>query len=342
MGKFSTFLVAMLAVGLFAAGVFLGNAFFEKFRNRPPYRPDVCDRTGRVLLTDRRDSMFAIPKRHAECGGQFASSLLGHTVIRGRGRKGAIGIESVIDRSGITKPEIFLTMDAGIQEQCEDFLDRILAVRVPFYTYVTVLDSEGSLIAAAQRPSMDLNDRSRIGYQELIFMAPSYVFPVSDAWMRLLGSSSGAEPLDKAKFRFHQSPGIFSGESCGRVLGLKRPEWKSGDAQSATVLTYLLAYIGVTEEIPIPSLKVILPGSRPYPPRRVTGAMQWVSLLWSRDHSTMSALGTVPSDSGVNLYLLLRVVYSRNDGENGVPDKDALLEQVIRDFRLQESGDVRK
>lgn len=337
MGKVSTFLVAMLAVGLFAAGVFLGNAFFEKFRNRPPYRPDVCDRTGRVLLTDRRDSMFAIPKRHAECGGQFASSLLGHTVIRGRGRKGAIGIESVIDRSGITKPEIFLTMDAGIQEQCEDFLDRILAVRVPFYTYVTVLDSEGSLIAAAQRPSMDLNDRSRIGYQELIFMAPSYVFPVSDAWMRLLGSSSDADPRDKAKFRFHRSHGIFSGESCGRILGLKHPEWKSGDAQMATVLTYLLAYIGVTEEVPIPALKVILPGSRPYPPRRATGGMQWVSLLWSRDHSTMSALGTAPSDSGVNLYLLLRVAYRWKDEENGSPDKDALLEQVIREFELAEA-----
>ena len=56
----------------------------------------------------------------------------------------------------------------------------------------------------------------------------------------------------------------------------------------------------------------------------------------------MSALGTVPSDSGVNLYLLLRVVYSRNDEENGAPDKDALLERVIRDFRLQERRDERK
>ena len=101
--------------------------------------------------------MFAIPKRHAECGGRFASSLLGHTVVRGRDRKGAIGIESVIDRSGITGPEVFLTMDAGIQEQCESFLDRILAVRVPFYTYVTVLDSEGGLIAAAQRPTRTLH-----------------------------------------------------------------------------------------------------------------------------------------------------------------------------------------
>lgn len=342
MGKFSTFLVAILAVVLFAAGIVTGKTFFEKFRDRPPYRPAVLDRTGRVLLTDRRDSMFAIPKRHAECGGKFASSLLGHTIIRGRGRKGAIGIESVIDRSGITKPEIFLTMDAAIQEQCERFLDRVLAVRMPTCTYITVLDSEGGLIAAAQRPTMDLNDRSCVGYQELIFMAPSYVFPVSDAWMRLLGSSSCADPLEKTKFRFHKGHGIFSGESCGRILGLRYPGMTGCDAQSATVLAYLLAYIGVTENIPIPSLKVILPGSRPYPPRLVTGAMQWVSLLWSQDHSTMSALGTVPSDSGLNLYFLLRVIYGRENEENGAPDKDALLEQTIRGFVLEENGDARK
>ncbi len=44
---------------------------------------------------------------------------------------------------------------------------------------------------------MDLNDRSRIDRQDLIFMATGYVFPVSYAWMRLLGSSSYAEPAEK-------------------------------------------------------------------------------------------------------------------------------------------------
>ena len=45
MGKFSTFLVAILAVVLFAAGIVTGKTFFEKFRDRPPYRPAVLDRT---------------------------------------------------------------------------------------------------------------------------------------------------------------------------------------------------------------------------------------------------------------------------------------------------------
>ncbi len=319
----------LLVLNLYLAG----KTVVLKYRNRPPSRPTICDRTGKVLLRDLRSSLFSMPVRHAECGGRFASSLLGHTVFRDGARKGALGVERMIDRDGLTRPELFLTMDAGVQEKCESLLDGIVSVRAPSFTYITVLDSDGGLIAAAQRPSMDLNDRSRIEALDLVFMAPSYVFPVSDAWMRLLGSSSYAKPTEKLKFRFNRKTGVFPAEARGVILGLKYPELKSPrDAQSATVINYLLAYIGVTEGKEIPELKVFLPDAVPGPARTVAGEPHWVSLLWSQDRSTLSALGTIPSDSGTTLYALLRVVYSKYDPDNGLAEKDELLEKEVRAF----------
>ena len=278
-----------------------------------------------------------MPVRHAECGGRFASALLGHTIIGYDGRKGALGVERLIDRNGIVVRRVYLTMDAVIQEKCESLLDRIVAIRAPHYTYITVLDSNGDLIAAAQRPAMDLNDRSEVGYQELLFMAPGYVFPVSNAWMQLLGSSSFAEPEEKMKFRFHKTTGVFPVESCGVIPGIKHPEWDHADSQSATVLGYLLAFIGVTEEKEIPELKVFLPDNVPCPAKQIAGNPHWISLLWSQDRSTLSSLGVIPSDSETALYALLRVAYPRDDPGNEQENYDRLLEEEVRAFARQDS-----
>jgi hypothetical protein len=332
MTKFNKICAALVAVLLAVDGYLIVTTAILKYRSRPPTRPEICDRTGKVLLTDRRKSFFAMPVRHAECGGKFASALLGHTIISYGTRKGALGVESLIDRNGITSPRVYLTMDAGIQEKCETLLDRIVEIRAPHYTYITILDSDGNLIAAAQRPAMDLNDRSIVGYQELIFMAPGYVFPVSNAWMQLLGSSSFAEPEEKMRFRFHEKTGVFPVESCGIIPGIKHPEWDHADSQSATVPGYLLAFIGVTEEKEIPKLKVFLPDGVPCPAKKIAGNPHWISLLWSQDRSTLSALGMIPSDSGTALYTLLRVAYPKDDPENEQEDYCELLEKEVHAF----------
>ena len=332
MMKFNKICAALFAVLLAANGYLIVKTVILKFQSRPPTRPVICDRTGKVLLTDYRESFFAMPVRHAECGGKFASALLGHTIISYGSRKGALGVESLIDKNGITSSCVYLTMDAGIQGKCESLLDRIVAIRAPHYTYITILDSDGNLIAAAQRPAMDLNDRSLVGYQELLFMAPGYVFPVSNAWMQLLGSSSFAEPEEKMRFRFHEKTGVFPVESCGVIPGIKHPEWSHADSQSATVLGYLLAYIGVTEEKEIPKLKVFLPDGVPCQARVIAGNPHWISLLWSQDCTTLSALGLIPSDSGTTLYALLRVAYSKDDPENEQDNYCKLLEKEVRAF----------
>ena len=337
MTKFNRICAALLAFLLTANGCLIVISGVLKYQNRPPTRPEICDRTGKVLLTDHRKSLFAMPVRHAECGGKFASGLLGHTIISYGARKGALGVESLIDRNSITAPRVYLTMDAGIQEKCESLLDRIVAIRAPHYTYITILDSDGNLIAAAQRPAMDLNDRNEVGYQELVFMATGYVFPVSNVWMQLLDSSSFAEPEEKMKFRFHKTTGVFPVESCGVIPGIKHPEWDHADSQSATVLGYLLAFIGVTEKKEIPTLKVFLPDNVPCPAREIAGNPHWISLLWSQDRSTLSSLGMIPSDSGTTLYALLRVAYPKDDPENEQENYDRLLEEEARAFARPDS-----
>lgn len=323
--------IAAIIVG-FQAGVYAQKRF--------PERPAICDRTGIVLLKDRGLFPFSIRKtRHAEYGGKFASGLLGHTVVEDGKRKGALGVESLIDAKGITSPEVYLTMDARIQEKCESLLDRLVAVRVPKYTYITVLDSYGNLIASAQRPAMDLNDRSSIrDSQELIFMTMGYVFPVSDDWMRLLGSSSFAEPEEKARYRFHLKSGVFPVESAGVISGLKHPDWQHDDSQFATVPGYLLAFIGGLEGKEIPELKILLPEAAPWSALKATGDIQWISLLWSRDRSTLSALGMVPSEFGRSLYLMLRLAYDKDDENNGKPETDELLEKTVRSLELPRSA----
>ncbi len=153
MSRINRICAALCAVLPLANSYMIGRIVVHKYQTRPPSRPTVCDRTGRILLTDRRKSLFSMPVRQAEYGGRFASSLLGHTIIGDGGRIGALGMESLIDKNGLeAQSELFLTMDAGIQEKCEALLDRITAIRTPCYTYITVLDSDGNLIAAASVP----------------------------------------------------------------------------------------------------------------------------------------------------------------------------------------------
>ena len=137
---------------LLIAGIVAGARVYRKIRARHPLRPTICDRTGKALLTDRRRHLLSTPVRHAECGGKFAAALLGHTVVKDGKRIGVCGAEHLIDRYGITGGTLLLTLDAEVQKPCEELMDRIVRIGDPEYAHVTVVDPDGALIAAAQRP----------------------------------------------------------------------------------------------------------------------------------------------------------------------------------------------
>ena len=324
----------LLVVGI-AAGMFSA----VKLQKRTPKRPVICDRTGKTLLSDCRKSMFVMPKRHADCGGKFAAALLGHTVMKDGKRIGVCGVEYLIDHNAMTGDNLFLTLDAGVQGKCEAFLDDFCRYSVPQYLYITVIDSDGALIASAQRPVIDLNSRSKVAPRGMVFMASAYVFPVSDAWMRLLGSSSDAPPEEKIRFGFHRKLGIFPGEGKGAVPGAGQREVVKNLAQSATALNFLLACAGRMENKDIPNLKVFVTRGAALPAVKIGKDFQWHSLLWSKNCSTLSGLGSVSIGNGKRLYILLRIVFQDQYGVSRKPDKKmfpaeycSLLEKVIRTF----------
>ena len=328
--------IAMLSAAiLLTAGIAAGGYLVKKIEDRAPKRPAICDRTGKTLLSDVRRSVFAAPVRHAECGGKFAAALLGHTIDRNGKRIGAGGVEHLIDRGATTEDRLLLTLDAGIQKKCEKLLDDIVAVAAPEYAYITILDPDGALIAAAQRPVIDLNDRRKVAPRGTVFMVSAYVFPVPDAWMRLLGSRSDAPPEEKMRFGFNRKLGIFPGEGKGAVPGTERHRTVKNHAQSATALNFLLAWVGAMEKRDIPKLKIFLPDTSPRPALKITGDAQWRSLLRSKDRSTLSALGTVPADDA-ELYILLRVTFRNNGIEGVTADGGAPLGKLIRRFPVAE------
>ena len=96
---------------------------------------------------------------------------------------------------------------------------------------------------------------------------------------------------------------------------------------------------GGAEEKEIPDLKVLLSDGVPRPAREIAGNPQWISLLWSRDRSTLSALATIPADSGATLYALLRVAYPADDGETRSAESGALVENEVRAFARYDPGD---
>jgi len=338
MRKSCKIVIALAAGVLLAGGIIAGYWFWRKI-DKSPVRPTVCSRTGKILLTDQRKDLFSKPVRHAECDGKFAAALLGHTFKKDGKRIGAAGIEAVIDRHGIRQARLLLTLDVGIQEKCEALLDSICVYSNPRYAYVTVIDSDGALIAAAQRPVIDLNNRAKVDRFEMVFMAPTYTFPVSDVWMRLLGSRSDASPKEKMELRFQRKLGIFPGEGKGDIPGLSKPLRSRNDTQTATALNFLLACAGRMENKEIPALKLFAPRGEALPAVKTANDFQWRSLLWSKTRSTLSGLGTVSTGDGKKLYVLLRVVLGRTypgsmtKGEKYLPEEYCiLLEKVIRTF----------
>ena len=332
-------IVILFAAVLLAVGIAAGGYFVRKFQNRAPMRPLICDRTGKTLLSDVRRSMFVAPVRHAECGGKFAAALLGHTIMTNRKRIGAGGVESLIDRDAMTGDRLFLTLDVGTQKECEKLLDDIAATVAPEYAHITVLDPNGALIAAAQRPVIDLNDRSKVAPRGMVFMASTYVFPVSDEWVRLLGSRSDAPPEEKLRFGFHRKLGIFPGEGKGTITGGERHGTVKNHAQSATALNFLLAFAGARGNKAIPDLKIFLPEGSPGSVPRITGKTHWHSILWSKDRSTLSALGTIPAED-TELYVLVRLTFSKTDGNGATVSVGDLPEKMIRCFPVAEKEDI--
>ena len=317
--------------------------------------PEIFDRNGVLLV---KNNLFRTQKENLRIyanGGRFAASWIGHIQHFGErtGRDsagGRTGIEEIVFRKNITHP-VYLTLDTSLQTQLEKLIFDIASKSDPRYAYGIIVSSKGELIAASQSSIFDLLKRNRVkqnpceDWNGEVFMPVAYMFPVPDQWMKLLGSSSYADPLSKEKFQLHTKPGIFSYEQPGIVLGLNQMKGirdpKQVSAQTAILLKYVLAYIGVAEkkDIPVP----VVYTDKVNTTVKTVGNIEWISFYRPPDGIVVNALGVIKTDNPEeNLYICIRAVHEeRNfvtphsvEVRQVAAAKADKAEKLIRDFKL--------
>ncbi len=317
--------------------------------------PEIFDRNGELLVKNKLFRTLKENLRIYTKGGRFAATWIGyiqhHCEITGRdGEGGRIGMEEIIYRKNITHP-IYLTLDTLLQTQLEKLISDIAVKSDPQYAYGIIVSSKGELIAASQSSVFDLEKRDYTlqnpseDWHGDVFMPVGYMFPVPDQWMKLLGSSSYSDPLSKEKFQFHTRPGIFSYEQPGIVLGLNRMKGirdpKRVSAQTATLLKYVLAYIGVAEKKAIPTPVVYT--DKVNTPVSPVGNIEWISFYRPPDGIVVNAIGVIKTeDPKNNLYICIRAVHEERNfveplsveaGKVAAAKADK-AEKLIRNFNL--------
>ena len=128
-------------------------------------------------------------------------------------------------------------------------------------------------------------------------MPSVFVFPITEEFMRLLGSSLTAPVAEKEKFQLHCKSGLFFPEARGWITPPKTGEVPA----AATAFNYLLAYIKVAEGKPMPQLQIFSNGKQP--------AVVWKSpiewLAASQVKNEVAVLGKAGTEHGKYLYFLV-------------------------------------
>lgn len=262
-------------------------------------RPAIYDRSGVLLVGNREQTQPHERLRYNAIDGKFAAGLLGFTEFSNGREIGRSGIEKMINSGKTPGTPIYISIDCGVQKTLEGWMDNLAEVGPCRYMYAICLNSQGELLAAAQRPVLDINNRQQVEGGTCLFPAV-YVIPIPDDFMKLLGSSTDAEPEAKAVFRFHHKIGIFSPEARGRVRGINAPA-DAPDAQTATAFNYLLAYISAAENKPIPPLQIFSSGQQP--PIVMKEKIEWLKI--QQEKNNIIALGKAPGLTGDWLYFLI-------------------------------------
>lgn len=320
--------------------------------------PEIFDRNGELLVKNSFYRKRHNPGRVYTKGGKFAASLIGHVSTWEDNFDGPQpvgrevfskrdGVEYMIIDKNICHP-VYLTIDSTMQSRLEKLITDIDAKSTPLYAYGVIVSSKGELVAAAQNIVFDLEKRDFRNDDEwnFNFMPSGYLFPVADQWMKLLNSSSYADPLSKEKLKLHIKQGIFQGEAQGVVLGLNKMKGnnnvKQVSGQTSTMLNYLCAYIATAEKKDISALTVytdkvnsiIVPKSD----------IKWISFYRPADGIVVNALGVIKSgDPKENLYICIRAVGAeRNfakppteEMKKAAKVKMDMAEKIIREFTIR-------
>ena len=323
--KLSSILSGAVLAGVILAGLVFLTKNQSKTSSIKIALPEIFDRNGELLVTNRNDRKERENPRIYTKGGTFASTLIGHIQYFNSSRrqvsfKGSSGVEQIITRKDIRHP-VYLTIDSKLQVQLEKLISCIAIQSDPLYAYGIIVNSKGELIAAAQSSVLDLEKRICIRRNpsahrtEMIFLPAEYLLPIPDQWMKLLNSASNAKPQDKVKLQFHKKQGVFPNEAPGKILGLgdsiPRPPHQTA-GQMATMLNYVHAYIGIAEKKEIPKLSVYT--DKINTPVLLKGDVRWISFYRPPDGIVVNALGVIQTEKPEEkLYVCIRSVNAKRN-----------------------------
>lgn len=281
-------------------------------------RPDICARNGALLISNKKRTQNTQRLRYAAIDGKFAAGLLGFTQLQNGREAGQSGIESLIDRRKTPGRPVCLALDCKIQHNLENMVSHIAENWKPDFVYCVSILSTGELTGAAQRPVLDINDRGKVD-GGMIFFPAEYIFSVPEKWMNLLNSSSYLPAAEREKFGFHKKLNVFTTEAVGKLSYYPSdsdPQFKSD--QTATVLHYLLAYIGTAEKKTIPQLQLFSTGK--LSPVLPAGKTRWIIITQTdKPDKSLLALAEFPASCGGKNYTLLRCSWGRNQNIDTAP-----------------------
>ena len=316
--KKSIFIIALLGA---AAAVFLFVTVKQQLSTRKkqekristrrPERPDICDRTGVLLIGNKKRNFQNQRLRYAAVDGKFAAGLLGFTqFINGR-EAGQSGIEKLIDQRKNPGRPVLLTLDCGIQHNLEKIVSEIEKRWNPEFVYCATVNSSGELTGSAQRPVLDINNRETVD-GGMIFFPAEYIFSVPETWMNKINSSGKLPIKEREKFGFHKKLNVFATEGAGKLSEYpQQMAPKLISDQTTTIFHYLLAYIGVNENKQTPRLVIF--SKEKQSPVTISGKTVWIAAdIANSSQTTLTALAEFPAADGSRNYTVFRCSWGKN------------------------------
>lgn len=299
----------------------------------PQLRPAITDRTGNGLVYSRYSrTRDGVRYREAGISPETAAALIGYTTHAPYDDHGISGIEKIIDREQLGN-EVRTTLDAKILSSLETMVDRIYRQADDLkYVHAVIINSGGELVAASQRPVMGIQEWRSGSPVETVFFPATYLVPVSDRMMELLGCPADALPEAKEKFQFHVKQG-FEGEARGFVLGLNRKAdaEKNPVKQAATSINYLLAYAAAREKTAVKPLQFMT--WRKLPEIRLNGPIEWKLIQTAENGAAVNAIGEIAAEN-TTLYVFLRAAWAEHDAPLN-PAEMKNLEEKCRNLKTE-------
>ncbi len=280
-------------------------------------RPVIADRDGNLLIKNRPFAKPRQRRRYAVQNGKFAAMAIGFTSINEADNEvGMAGVERMFNGHENEYKTVYLTLDTEIQLQFENLVTRIYKGCTPNYVYASAIRSNGEIVAIAQRPVIDLNDRSNVNPHGMVNFNAEYRLPVTDELMKLLGSSSAAPIEEKAKLDLVEKLGVFPHDIRGTIIGMNRVLETDKDVLDAgiatTALHYLRIFAAKNEKTAPPRLK-FYSGERFSKLDKVM-SIKWNAFSRSKSALQLTAVGILQTQNGENIYFLYHSAHKTSDG----------------------------